>query len=162
MYEGLVYGLFVHGAICNKEDLAYCEDCVIFHSRHRWLCPNCRDDREIEGTTLKTCLMGYCPTRETQTSNECGMGCKKDLAWQRHGHYDPSIVPEEKRIEDFKMYHLDPQGIIARLRRSIPLACVGRDMQAMTPGVAYGENTGFRPQFNNWLLTLEDFRQREM
>ena len=90
------------------------------------------------------------------------MACKKDPAWQRHGHYDPSIVSEEQRIEDFKMYYPDPQGIMSRSRRSIPAAGVGRDMQAMTPGVAYGENIGFRRQFNNWLLTLEDFRQREM
>ena len=39
--EGLVYGPFVHGAICFKEDVAYCVDCFSFHSRYHGLCPNC-------------------------------------------------------------------------------------------------------------------------
>ena len=90
------------------------------------------------------------------------MAWKKDPAWKRHVHYDPSIVPEEHRIEDFKMYYPDPQGIMSRSRRSIPAAGVGRDMQAMTPGVACGENMRFRSQLKNWLLTLDDFRQRQM
>ena len=145
--EGILYGPFVHGAICKKEDLASCKDCFKLQRRYRWLCPMCRDDREIVGTDFKKCFMGYCPARETQKNPTWGMGWKKDPWWKQSGRYDPSTRTEQQRIADFKFYHPDPQAIMSRLRGSIPYAGVGRDMQARTPGVAYGENREFAA---NW------------
>ena len=56
------------------------------------------------------------------------------------------------------MYYPDPKETMARLRGSMPAAGVGRDMQAMTPGVAYGENKGVRRQLANPTLTLDDYK----
>ena len=117
----------------------------------------CRDNRKIVGKDSKKCLSGYCPAKETQKDETWGMGWKNDPWWKTTGEYDPSTRKEKQRIADFKSYHPDPKETMARLRSSIPAAGVGRDMQAMTPGVANGENRGRCRQLTNLALTREDF-----
>ena len=72
-------------------------------------------------------------------------------------NYNPEIVQEQDLIAEFLARHPDPKETMARLGRSIPAAGVGRDMQAMTQGVAYRENSGFCSQLTNPALTREDF-----
>ena len=85
------------------------------------------------------------------------MGWKTQPVWMQQTNYNPEIVEQQDRIVEFLAWHPDPKETIARLRSSIPAAGVGRDMQAMTPGVAYIENSGFCSQLTNPALTREDF-----
>ena len=85
------------------------------------------------------------------------MGWKKPPLWMQQTNYNPEIVQEQDRIAEFLAWHPDPKETMARLRSSIPAAGVGRDMQAMTPGVANGENRGFCRQLTNPALTLGYF-----
>ena len=97
------------------------------------------------------------PSQRRKNDKTWGMGWKKPQLWMQQTNYNPEIVEQQDRIVEFLAWHPDPKETIARLRSSMPAAGVGRDMQAMTPGVAYIENSGFCSQLTNPALTREDF-----
>ena len=141
-----VWGPYVHGKMCQVDELKACQTCLEKHGVRRLLCVNCRDDRDRAQGELRHCLTGYCPAFEMATHADWGMGWSNPPSWVAHSGYDPNVISLQRRIEQFRRYHPDPRGTMEALRQATQTANVGRDLTGVGQPRAYGAGQGARTQ----------------
>ena len=138
--EGILYGPFQHGKILPRGELFECVDCKRVHKRSRLLCVNCRQDRTRSDPTVTKCFTGYCRVYGPQKCMVWGAAWQSELPWMSCWNYKVCDTPFEKRKADFlRNLHNTPHGIMLRFWNAMEPAGVGRDMQAETPAIAYGQ-----------------------
>ena len=74
-------------------------------------------------------------------------------------NYKPEEKDADTRKSDFLRHHPNPEEIMLRLSAAMGPAGVGRDMRAITPPIAYGQDNGVHKHLGDLRLSPDDFEK---